>query len=106
MRQQVAAPSNANVTKPAANNQSNQKAKAPASKTINTASTNSNKELLDSQIEALSKYASRIRLDDYNVGKVSSSVAADMKMSSRKAQGDKYVIARCDLAPQVIYSNG
>ncbi|CAO3674834.1 unnamed protein product [Umbelopsis vinacea] len=91
MRQQVAAPSNANVTKPAANNQSNQKAKAPASKTINTASTNSNKELLDSQIEALSKYASRIRLDDYNVGKVSSSVAADMKMSSRKAQGDKVV---------------
>lgn len=90
MRQQVAAPANANSTKPALNNQSSQKAKAPAAKS-QAASTTSNKELLDSQIEALSKYASRIRLDEYNVGKLSSSVAADMKMSSRKAHGDKYV---------------
>lgn len=89
MRQQIAAPTNANVTKPALNNQASTKvAKAPTSKPEHSTS---NKELLDSQIEALSKYASRIRLDDYNVGKMSSSVAADMKMSSRKAQGDKTV---------------
>ncbi|CAM0140629.1 unnamed protein product [Umbelopsis sp. WA50703] len=89
MRQQIAAPTNANVTKPALNNQTSTKvAKMPTSKPDHSSS---NKELLDSQIEALSKYASRIRLDDYNVGKVSSSVAADMKMSSRKAQGDKMV---------------
>ncbi|KAH8553595.1 RIO1-domain-containing protein [Umbelopsis sp. PMI_123] len=90
MRQQVAAPTNANVTKPAANNQGSQKAK-PTSTKATAASEKANKEMLDSQIEALSKFASRIRLDDYNVGKVSSSVAADMKMSSRKAQGDKVV---------------
>ncbi|KAI9289982.1 RIO1 family-domain-containing protein [Umbelopsis sp. AD052] len=92
MRQQAAAPTNANVTKPAANTQGLQKTKTNVAKpAAAAASDKTNKEMLDSQIEALSKFASRIHLDDYNVGKVSSSVAADMKMSSRKAQGDKVV---------------
>jgi RIO kinase 1 len=89
MRQQAAAPTNANVTKPAANTQGLQKTTKATVTKPTAASETANKEMLDSQIEALSKYASRIHLDDYNVGKVSSSVAADMKMSSRKAQGDK-----------------
>jgi RIO kinase 1 len=88
MRQQAAAPTNSNVTMPAANNQGHQKTKTTVTKPA-AASEKTDKEMLDSQIEALSKFASRIRLDDYNVGKVSSSVAADMKMSSKKAQGDK-----------------
>lgn len=46
--------------------------------------------MLDSQIDSLGHFASRIHIgEDYNPAKISSSVASDIKLSSKKASGDK-----------------
>ncbi|ORZ09294.1 RIO1 family-domain-containing protein [Absidia repens] len=47
------------------------------------------KKLLDSQIETLGRYASRIHVDQYAPPRISSSVASDIKLSSKKASGEK-----------------
>lgn len=46
--------------------------------------------MLESQIDSLGHFASRIHIgEDYNPSKLSSSVASDIKLSSKKASGDK-----------------
>lgn len=48
--------------------------------------------MLESQIDSLGHFASRIHIgEDYNPAKISSSVASDIRLSSKKASGDKYV---------------
>ncbi|KAF7730189.1 protein kinase rio1 [Apophysomyces ossiformis] len=49
------------------------------------------KELLKTQIESLGQYASRIQVGGYEPTRLSSSVASDIKLSSKKASGDKTV---------------
>ncbi|KAI8337063.1 RIO1 family-domain-containing protein [Chlamydoabsidia padenii] len=48
------------------------------------------KKLLDSQIETLGRFASRIHVDqEYTPPRITSSVASDIKLSSKKASGEK-----------------
>jgi RIO kinase 1 len=48
------------------------------------------KQMLESQIDSLGHFASRIHIgEDYNPAKITSSVASDIKLSSKKASGDK-----------------
>ncbi|CAO3700502.1 unnamed protein product [Rhizopus microsporus] len=50
------------------------------------------KQLLESQIESLGHLASRIHIDDeYNPGRLTASVAGDLRASSKKASGDKTI---------------
>ncbi|KAI9331635.1 RIO1 family-domain-containing protein [Pilaira anomala] len=54
--------------------------------------TSEKKQMLESQIDSLGHFASRIHIgEDYNPSKLSSSVASDIKLSSKKASGDKTV---------------
>ncbi|KAI8642633.1 RIO1 family-domain-containing protein [Parasitella parasitica] len=54
--------------------------------------TRDKKQMLDSQIDSLGHFASRIHIgEDYNPSKITSSVASDIKLSSKKASGDKTV---------------
>jgi RIO kinase 1 len=45
---------------------------------------------LSDQLASLSKYANRIHLDELGGQRISTSVANDIKMSSRKVQGDRH----------------
>lgn len=47
------------------------------------------KQKLESQIEVLGKFASRIHVDQYVPSAMSPSVASDIKLGSKKAGGDK-----------------
>lgn len=47
------------------------------------------KQMLESQIEVLGKYASRIHVDQYTPTNIAPSVASDIKLGSKKASGDK-----------------
>ncbi|KAI9253621.1 RIO1 family-domain-containing protein [Sporodiniella umbellata] len=47
------------------------------------------KQLLDSQMESLGHFASRIHMDEYNPSKLTASVNSDIRQSSKKANGDK-----------------
>jgi RIO kinase 1 len=79
LRQQVAPNTSANKPAPVVN-----KNIAPAQNTVAD-----KKQMLESQIESLGKFASRIHVQDYNPNKISASVASDIKLSSKKASGDK-----------------
>ncbi|KAI9598427.1 RIO1 family-domain-containing protein [Syncephalis fuscata] len=68
-------------------------------KQITTSTTHtSNDHSIESQLASLSKYAHRIHLDEFgsgsngsgNVKGISASVASDIKLSSKKAQGDRH----------------
>ncbi|CAO3653406.1 unnamed protein product [Mucor hiemalis] len=57
-----------------------------------TASTHDKKQMLESQIDSLGHFASRIHIgEDYNPSKISASVASDIRLSSKKASGDKTI---------------
>ncbi|GAA5801940.1 hypothetical protein HPULCUR_007398 [Helicostylum pulchrum] len=91
LRQQVAPTNSADKPAPAVNRKL---APAPirrpaAEEAVNTA-TSEKKQMLESQIDSLGHFASRIHIgEDYNPTKISSSVASDIKLSSKKASGDK-----------------
>ncbi|KAI8885561.1 Serine/threonine-protein kinase Rio1 [Backusella circina FSU 941] len=81
LRQQVAPNASSNKPAPVVN-----KNIAPAQNTVAD-----KKQMLESQIESLGKFASRIHVQDYNPSKISASVASDIKLSSKKASGDKTI---------------
>ncbi|CAO3651265.1 unnamed protein product [Mucor fragilis] len=95
LRQQIAPSVSADKPAPAVNRKL---APAPLRKAAAAASaegqdaTTEKKQMLDSQIDSLGHFASRIHIgEDYNPSKISSSVASDIKLSSKKASGDKTV---------------
>ncbi|CAO3622455.1 unnamed protein product [Cunninghamella blakesleeana] len=47
------------------------------------------KQMLESQMELLGKFASRIHVDQYTPTNIAPSVASDIKLGSKKASGDK-----------------
>jgi RIO kinase 1 len=91
LRQQIAPSSSADKPAPAVNRKL---APAPVRRaavasTEGTATTDK-KQMLESQIDSLGHFASRIHIgEDYNPAKISSSVASDIRLSSKKASGDK-----------------
>ncbi|KAJ3079129.1 Serine/threonine-protein kinase RIO1 [Rhizoclosmatium hyalinum] len=93
MRTQVAVASGSNTTGVVvapSNNPAQQralKAKAAAKAALKSSSTNADQALVD---ELSAKFASKIRVDPLDFEhRVSASVQGDMKVSSRKAEGDK-----------------
>ncbi|CEP13422.1 hypothetical protein [Parasitella parasitica] len=97
LRQQIAPSASADKPAPAVNRKL---APAPirkpgAASTADdqtAAATRNKKQMLDSQIDSLGHFASRIHIgEDYNPSKITSSVASDIKLSSKKASGDKTI---------------
>jgi RIO kinase 1 len=93
LRQQIAPSASADKPAPAVNRKiaPTPLRRAAAADGDDTASgTTAKKQMLDSQIDSLGHFASRIHVgEDYNPAKISSSVASDIKLSSKKASGDK-----------------
>ncbi|KAG2199979.1 hypothetical protein INT47_000329 [Mucor saturninus] len=92
LRQQIAPNSSSDKPAPAVNRKI---APVPLQRTTDAAATGGTvekKQMLDSQIDSLGHFASRIHIgEDYNPSKISSSVASDIKLSSKKASGDKTI---------------
>ena len=88
LRQQIAPSASADKPAPAVNRKI---APAPIRRAAADGEvTTDKKQMLDSQIDSLGHFASRIHIgEDYNPSKISSSVASDIKLSSKKASGDK-----------------
>jgi RIO kinase 1 len=91
LRQQIAPAASSDKPAPAVNKKI---APAPIHRKNAVASEeahmDSKKQMLESQIDSLGHFASRIHIgEDYNPAKISSSVASDIKLSSKKASGDK-----------------
>ncbi|KAL0136219.1 RIO1-domain-containing protein, partial [Mucor lusitanicus] len=96
LRQQIAPSVSADKPAPAVNRKLApaplRKAAAAAASAEGHDVTAEKKQMLDSQIDSLGHFASRIHIgEDYNPSKISSSVASDIKLSSKKASGDKTV---------------
>lgn len=94
LRQQIAPSVSADKPAPAVNRKLApaplRKAAAAAASAEGHDVTAEKKQMLDSQIDSLGHFASRIHIgEDYNPSKISSSVASDIKLSSKKASGDK-----------------
>jgi hypothetical protein len=87
LRQQVQQVATATGTPAPASNQGAKRTKAAAttSNDSHAASPEDKSKSLEGQIDALSKYASRIHLE----GDYTPKVSADIKLSSKKAQGEK-----------------
>ncbi|KAG2189824.1 hypothetical protein INT46_006024 [Mucor plumbeus] len=94
LRQQIAPSASADKPAPAVNRKLAPAPlrKAAAASADGQEATVDKKQMLDSQIDSLGHFASRIHIgEDYNPSKISSSVASDIKLSSKKASGDKTV---------------
>ncbi|GAA5809829.1 hypothetical protein MFLAVUS_003244 [Mucor flavus] len=91
LRQQVAPTNAADKPAPAVNRKlAPAPIRRPATEEAATTATSEKKQMLESQIDSLGHFASRIHIgEDYNPNKISSSVASDIKLSSKKASGDK-----------------
>ncbi|KAI8979913.1 hypothetical protein BDB01DRAFT_843923 [Pilobolus umbonatus] len=89
LRQQIAPPTSNTTLAPVVNK------KLPSvavRKIAETATVADKKQLLESQIENLGRFASRIHIEEaYNPSHFSSSVNSDIKLSSKKASGDKTI---------------
>ncbi|KAI9015721.1 RIO1 family-domain-containing protein [Phycomyces nitens] len=96
LRQQVAPTARPGPSTPAATS-GPATAIAPAANKKTKAATNApskedvavKKQMLESQIESLSKFTSRIQVRAYEPPRMSTSVASDIKLSSKKASGER-----------------
>ncbi|KAI7906912.1 RIO1 family-domain-containing protein [Cokeromyces recurvatus] len=92
LRQQIAPSPNTDKPAPVVNRKIAPIAvRSKAGNAQTNSSTADKKQMLESQIDSLGHFASRIHIDDYNPSKISSSVASDIKLSSKKASGDKTI---------------
>jgi RIO kinase 1 len=93
LRQQIAPSASADKPAPVINRKlapAPLRRNATATEGDDASSATAKKQMLDSQIDSLGHFASRIHIgEDYNPAKISSSVASDIKLSSKKASGDK-----------------
>ncbi|KAI8093047.1 RIO1-domain-containing protein [Halteromyces radiatus] len=84
LKQQMTPTNNTTQPTPAANTK-----KMTIKPTITNEELETKKKMLDSQMETLGRFASRIHVDQYVPPRISASVASDIKLSSKKASGDK-----------------
>ncbi|KAI8085905.1 RIO1 family-domain-containing protein [Gilbertella persicaria] len=92
LRQQIAPSPATDKPAPAVNKKIQSTPQRTAAIATATATASDKKQMLESQIDSLGHFASRIHIgEDYNPSKITSSVASDIKLSSKKASGDKTV---------------